>query len=112
MEAENLNLDEISEARAKAIRETIQPINAKELQALAEKLFPYPDHPWLEKLSEFISQNAFGTFYHATTNDHIHIIYSYDKDKGMWFLPDQGMGPLQARGLKMMKEIVGGGAGA
>jgi hypothetical protein len=66
------------------------------------------DHPWREKFFEFIDKNAGATFHHATTNDSIHIIYCRAQDKGMWFLPGSGMGPLQAKGLKILKEVVEG----
>jgi hypothetical protein len=108
MPSENLQLDEITKERRKAIEETIQTISIEELKALGEGLFPYADHPWREKFFAFITENAGATFHHATTHDRIHIIYCHDKDRGMWFLPGSGMGPLQAKGLKILKEIVEG----
>jgi hypothetical protein len=108
MPSENLNMDELTEERRKALAETIRTISVEELKALGEGLFPYHDHPWREKFFGFITENASATFHHATTNDRIHIIYCHAKDKGMWFLPGSGMGPLQANGLKIMKEIVEG----
>ena len=108
MQSENLNMDEITEARRKTISETIKPIGVEELKTLGEGLFPYLDHPWREKFFTFISKHAGATFHHALTNDNIHIIYCHAQDKGMWFLPGSGMGPLQAKGLKILKEIVEG----
>lgn len=94
-----LNVDEITEARRKAIGETIKPISVEELKALCEGLFPNFDHPWRGTVFTFISENSGATFHHAVTDDRIHIIYCHAKDKGMWFLPGRGMGPLQAKGL-------------
>ena len=42
------------------------------------------------------------------TNDHVHVIYCGAKQIGMWFLPGSGMGPLQAKGLKILQDIVAG----
>jgi hypothetical protein len=56
---------------------------------------------------QFLEENTGNTFYHATTNDQVEIIYCPAKEKGIWFLPRGGAGPLQAKGLKIMKEIVG-----
>jgi uncharacterized Zn-finger protein len=105
---ENLNMDDLTAARRKAIAETIKTIDVEQLNALCEGLFPNLDHPWREKVFTFISENAGATFHHATTNDRVHIIYCHAKDKGMWFLPGSGMGPLQAKGLKILKDIVEG----
>jgi hypothetical protein len=107
MQPENLNMDEINEERRKSIAESIHLISDKELKALGEKVFPFLDHPWRHAFFDFISQNAGATFYHATTkNDGIHVIYCPSKEKGIWFLPNGGAGPLQAWGLKILKEIV------
>lgn len=108
MASENLNMDEITEARRKAIAQSIKPIGIEELKSLGDALFPFFDHPWREKFLTFISENAGATFHHATTHDGVHFIYCGAKDKGMWFLPGSGMGPLQAKGLKILQEIVKG----
>lgn len=108
MPSENLNMDDLTEERRKAIAETIKPNTVEELKPLGEGLFPFHDHPWRAKFFDFIAENAGATFHHATTNDHVHIIYCHAKDKGMWFLPGSGMGPLQAKGLKVLQEIVEG----
>jgi hypothetical protein len=41
-------------------------------------------------------------------SDGVNIVYCRDKDKGIWFLPGSGMGPLQATGRKAMSEIIQG----
>ena len=106
---ENLNMDDITEARRKAISDSIHPISVEELKSLGEGLFPSIDHPWREKFFNFIAENPSAIFHHATTHDHIHIIYCQGADKGMWFMPGSGMGPLQAKGLGILKAIVEGG---
>jgi hypothetical protein len=108
MPSESLNMDDITEARRKAIVESIDTISVEGLQTLGEGLFPVVDHPWREKFFSFLRENAGATFHHATTQDHVHIIYCHSQDKGMWFMPGSGMGPLQAKGRKILKDIVEG----
>jgi hypothetical protein len=108
MPSDYLDIQSRDEARRKGVEETIDTIGAEQLNALGESLFPNTDHPWRERYFQFISENAGATFYHATTNDRIHVIYCPDKNAGMWFLLGSGMGPLQPKSLKILKEIVGG----
>ena len=107
MEPENLDIESITEDRRKAIEQTIQVISAEDLKSLGEKLFPFLDHPWRQTFFEFVEEHASDTFYHATTHDQVEIIYCPAKEKGMWFTQGRGMGPLQARGIGILKEIVG-----
>ena len=108
MPFDTINMEEITKARRKAIAESIRTITTEELKALGEKLFHGVDHPWREKFFAFITENSGATFHHATTHDHVQIIYCHAKDKGMWFLPGSGMGPMQPKGLGMLKQIVEG----
>ena len=106
MEPENLDIESITEQRRKAIEETIEPIGIEELKSLGEKIFPFLDHPWRQIYFEFLEENSACTFYHATTNDQVEIIYCPERERGMWFLRRGGAGPLQAKGLQILKEIV------
>ena len=108
MQFETINIEEITDARRKAIAKSIRIINIEELKTLGEKLFPYVDHPWREKFFAFITENAGATFHYATTHDHVQIIYCPTKNKGMWFVPGTGMGPMQPKGLGILKQIVEG----
>lgn len=103
---DHLNMDDITDARRKAIAASIHPISVEELKALGEELFPYHDHPWRTKFFDFLSENAGASFYHGSTDERIHIIYCKDRDRGMWFQPGSGMGPLQSKGLAILKQIV------
>jgi hypothetical protein len=109
MEPENLDIEQITEDRRKAIQQSIQVISIEDLKSLGEKLFPYLDHPWRQTFFEFIEQHASDTFYHGTTSDQVGVIYCPATEKGMWFTKGRGMGPLQARGIEIMKEIIGKG---
>ncbi|MEO8351977.1 MAG: hypothetical protein ABI680_09610 [Chthoniobacteraceae bacterium] len=108
MPSDNLNVDDLTEERRKALAASIHTISVEEFKALCEGLFPHHDHPWREKVFGFIAENSGATFHHATTHDRIHIIYCGAQDKGMWFTPGSGMGPLQAKGLGIMKKLAAG----
>ncbi len=108
MEPENTNMEEITEERRKALAESIHSISIKELTALGEKLFPFHDHPWRATFFDFLAENPHANFYYGTTQDHVHVIYCQERDKGLWFLPLGGMGPLRKGGLKILKELSAG----
>ena len=108
MTPENLNMDEITEARRKAISASIRTINSEELKALGERIFPMAGDPWRERYFEFIAENTGATFHHAATQDDIQVVYCNAKSKGMWFKPGAGMGPMQPKGLAILKQIVEG----
>lgn len=108
MPFDTINLDEITEARRKAIAVSIRAISIEELKALGERLFPFVDHPWREKFFGFLTENPGATFHHAITHDGVQIIYFPAKDKGMWFMPGIGMGPMQPKGRAILKQIVEG----
>lgn len=103
---DNLNMDEVTEARRAAIAETIHTIGVEELKTLGEGLFPYIDHPWREKFFDFLAENSGAVFHHAKTDDNIHIFYCRSKEKGMWFIPGSGMGPMQPKALATLRAIV------
>jgi hypothetical protein len=106
MDSENLNMTEITEARRKAIAASIRPVTVEELHRLESDLFPYADDPWRERYQEFIKQHPSASYYHATTHDQVHLIYCDTENRGIWFVPGSGLGPLQEKGLKIMKEVV------
>jgi hypothetical protein len=108
MERENLDMNSITEERRKAIAKSITTISAEKMKAIGEEIFPYYDDPWREKFFDFIKENAGATFHHATTTEGIQILYCRDKNKGIWFMPRTGMGPMQPKGLGILKEIVEG----
>jgi hypothetical protein len=106
MPFDKFDLEELTKERRKAIAKSIRTVEAEELKKIGEEIFRYAEDPWREAFFRFIAENPGVTFHHAVTSDNVNIIYCRDKDKGMWFLPGSGMGPLQARGKKMMKEII------
>jgi hypothetical protein len=109
MPFEKFDLETLNKERRKSAAKTIRPIDAEELKKMGNEIFRYADDPWREAFFNFISENAGASFYHAVTSDGYNFVYCPDKDKGMWFLPGSGMGPLQERGRKAIKEIIAGG---
>jgi hypothetical protein len=106
MSADALDTNRVMEERHTAVVETIHPITLEELKALGEDLFPFLDHPWRQTYFSFLEQNSPARFYHATTHDRVQIIYCNDPQRGIWFMPGGGVGPLQETTLKTMKEVV------
>ena len=106
MQRENLDINNITEGRRKSIAETIKAIDIAQVKKIGEELFPFFDDPWREIFFEFLKENTGATFHHATTSDGVQILYCRDKDRGIWFMPHVGLGPLQPKGLSMMKDIV------
>ncbi len=106
MPFEKFDLEALTKERRKAIAKSIRTVSTEELNKIGEEIFHYADDPWRQAFFRFIAENRGATFHHAVTSDNVNIVYCRDKDKGMWFLPGSGMGPLQARGKKMMKEMI------
>jgi hypothetical protein len=106
MPIERFDLEELTKERRKSIAESIRPISVEELKKLGDEIFKYFDDPWRVAFFDFIAQNPGSAFHHAVASDGVHIVYCRDKDKGIWFMPGRGKGPLQARGRQTMKEII------
>jgi hypothetical protein len=106
MPFDKFDLEELTKERRKAIAKSIRTVEAEELKKIGEEIFRHAEDPWREAFFRFIAENPGATFHHAVTSDNVNIIYCRDKDKGMWFLPGSGMGPLQARGKRVMKEMI------
>jgi hypothetical protein len=108
MPFETVNLEEITEARRKGIAASIRTLSIEELKALGEQLFPVAGDGWRENYFAFLDQNPGATFHHGVAPDGVQIIYCHAQDKGMWFKPGIGMGPMQSRGRAILKQIVEG----
>lgn len=108
MSFEAFDLENLDKERRKAIAKSIHTISVEELKKLGGELFRYADDPWREAFFRFIAENPGATFHHAIASDGVNFVYCRDQDKGIWFLPGSGMGPLQATGRKMMKEMIAG----
>jgi hypothetical protein len=99
----------IDNERRKAIAKSIRTISVEELKKLGEEIFDEPDRPWRQTFLSLIAENPGATFYHASAGAGVIFIYIRDKDKGLWYLPGGGIGPLSVGGRQMMKEAIDGG---
>jgi hypothetical protein len=106
MPFEKFDLENLTKERRKAIAKSIRTISNEELNKIGQEIFRYADDPWRQTFFQFIAENSGATVHHAITSDGVNVLYCRDKDKGMWFLPGTGMGPLQARGRQTMKEMI------
>lgn len=105
---ERFDFENLTKERRNAIAQSIRTISTDELKKLGEELFPFVDDAWREAYFKFINENKGATFHHATTSDGVHLIYCRDGDKGMWFMPGSGKGPLQERGRQAMLNAIEG----
>ena len=99
----------IDNERRKAITKSIRIISAEELRKLGEEIFDSPDRPWRQTFLSVVTENPSGTFYHASAGEGVIVLYSRDDDKGLWYLPGSGIGPLSESGRQLMKKAIEGG---
>ena len=100
----------IDNERRKAIAKSIRIITVEELKKLGEEMFDEPDRPWRQTFLEFIEQHPGATFYHACAGQGVLFLYSRDGDKGLWYLPGSGLGPLSEAGRHLMKDAIAAGS--
>src|SRR5262245_51893927 len=98
----------IDDRRRKVIAKSIRIISVEELRKLGEEMFDSPDRPWQQTFLEFIEQHPCATFHHASADQGVVFLYSRDGDKGLWYLPGSGLGPLSESGRRLMKEAIAG----
>jgi hypothetical protein len=106
MPFEKFDLEELTKERRKAIAQSIRIVSHEELKKIGDEIFRYAEDPWRHTFFKFIAENPGATFHHAVTSDNVNIVYCRDEDKGMWFLPGVGKGPLQDRGKGILKDII------
>jgi hypothetical protein len=100
---------DIDSRRRQAISKSIRIINVEELKKLGEEMFDSPDRPWRQTFLEFVEQHPGATFHHASAGQGVIFVYSRDGDKGLWYLPGSGLGPLSEAGRRLMKEAIAAG---
>ena len=109
MPFEKFDLENRDKERRKAIAKSIRVISVEELQKLGEEIFDSPDRPWRDTFLQLITENPGATFYHASAGEGVIFLYTRDEDKGLWYLPGSGIGPLSVTGRQMMKEAIAAG---
>ena len=106
MPFEKFDLQNRDKERRKAIAKSIRIISVEELKKLGEEIFDSPDRPWRETFLRLIEESPGATFYHASAGEGVIFLYVRDEDKGLWFLPGSGIGPLSVAGRQMMKAAI------
>jgi len=104
-----VDIETINKERRKAITKSIRIISVEELEKLGEEMFDSPDRPWRQTFLSLIAEHPGATFYHASAGEGVIFLYSRDQDKGLWYLPGSGMGPLSVAGRQIMKEAIKAG---
>jgi hypothetical protein len=104
-----VDVETINKERRKAITKSIRIISVEELKKLGEEIFDSPDRPWRQTFLSLIAEHPGATFYHASAGEGVIFLYSQDQDKGLWYLPGTGMGPLSVAGRQIMKEAIKAG---
>ena len=104
-----VDIETINKKRRKAITKSIRIISVEELKKLGEEIFDSPDRPWRQTFLSLIAEHPGATFYHASAGEGVIFLYSRDQDKGLWYLPGSGMGPLSVAGRQIMKEAIKAG---
>jgi len=103
------DVEAINAERRKAITKSIRTISVEELKKLGEEIFDSPDRPWRDAFLDLIAENPGATFYHASAGEGVIFLYARDQDKGLWYLPGSGIGPLSVAGRQLMKEAIASG---
>ena len=103
---ERFDFENLSKERRKAIAQSLHTISVEELKKLGEEMFDDPDRPWRQTFLQFIAEHPGATFYHASAGEGVIFVYSRDGDKGLWYLPGSGLGPLSEAGRRLMKEAI------
>src|SRR5215470_14675300 len=106
MPFEKFDLDEVIEERRKTVGRSLTTKSPEELRKLTDEIFHYSDDPWRATYLHLVTKNPGTTFYHAVSSEGAVFLYSPSDDKGMWYLPGSGMGPLLDRGLRMMRDAI------
>ena len=104
-----VDIETINKERRKAITKSIRIISVEELKKLGEEIFDSPDRPWRQTFLSLIAEHPGATFYHASAGEGVIFLYPRDQDKGLWYLPGSGMGPLSVAGRQIMKEAIKAG---
>src|SRR6266481_5586367 len=101
-----VDVETIDNERRKAITKSIRIISIEELEKLGEEMFDEPDRPWRQTFLQFIAEHPGTTFHHASAGEGVIFLYSRDQDKGLWYLPGSGIGPLSGGGRQLMRKAI------
>jgi hypothetical protein len=103
MPFDTFDFDSVTEKRRQSIAQSIRQLSLEDVKKMGQQLFKYADDPWRDAFNQFLGENPGATFYHADASEGVNILYCPDKDRGIWFVPGTGLGPLQETGRRTMK---------
>ena len=98
--------DEDVNERREAIRETIRRVDVSEIRALGKERFGDSADPWAERFNRFLNTHPKARYYQAEVPGGFEIAYCHDTGDALWFLPGSGMGVVQEKGKRFLKELV------
>jgi hypothetical protein len=103
-----LDIETITEARRKAIQQSLRTISVDELKKIArDQLADFEGDPSQENFLRIIAEYPQGSFYCAVVPEGATVLYCSDEDTGVWILPGGGMGPLEDSGKRLLREAIG-----
>jgi len=115
MKPEDLDFESVMATRRKAVAKSIRKISTNDMNLLIPTLLPDAAHPWRELFQRFIDENRGDIFYQGELLEgesgekfHVYVVYCRAKEKGIWYIPQNGVGLLDGAPLAAMKEIVDG----
>ena len=99
--------EELWKERRKGVQESLAAISADELKKIVkEHEEEFVDDPWRDEFLRLIEQQPQASFYHAAPQENVVVYYCHDADFGVWVVRGSGMGPLDANGKRIMKEVI------
>jgi len=103
-----LDIQTITEARRKAIQQSLRTISVDELKKIArDQLAEFEGDPWQENFLRIIAERPHGSFYCAVVPEGATVLYCREEDTGVWILPGGGIGPLEDSGKRLLREAIG-----
>jgi hypothetical protein len=103
-----LDIPTITEARRKAIQQSLRTLSVDELKKIAcDQLADFEGDPWQENFLRIIAEHPQGSFYCAVVPEGATVLYCREEDTGVWILPGGGMGPLEDSGKRLLREAIG-----
>ena len=103
-----LDIQTITEARRKAIQQSLRTLSVDELKKIArDELADFEGDPWQENFLRIIAERPQGSFYCAVVPEGATVLYCREEDTGVWILPGGGMGPLEDSGKRLLREAIG-----
>jgi hypothetical protein len=80
-----LDMQNITEARRKAIQQSLRSISVDELKKISrDQLAEFEGDPWQTKFVRIMEQYPQGSFYCAVVPEGATVLYCCEQDAGMW----------------------------